>query len=219
MARRRGLSLGAAVALAVGVLAALASGANRQEIAGHGVAATQAPSAGTQAPSARTQAPPVRAHPAAPAAPARPVQAAPRPPARPKPNPCAHNTEAQNVLVSIPRQHAWFCARTHLVHESPMTSGAVDLPYRSTPTGVFHVQAKQADTTLTLLSGAQYEVRYWVTFDAPLFGFHDSSWQSFPYGSQRYRTEGSHGCVHLPLPAMAFLYRWAAVGATVTIRG
>ena len=60
-------------------------------------------------------------------------------------------------------------------------------------------------------------MKYWIPFDAPLFGFHDSSWQTFPYGSQQYRTDGSHGCVHMPLADIAFLYEWANVGATVVI--
>ena len=43
---------------------------------------------------------------------------------------------------------------------------------------------------LTLITGEQYTVKYWIPFDAPLFGFHDSSWQKFPYGSPKYRTHG-----------------------------
>ena len=39
-----------------------------------------------------------------------------------------------------------------------------------------------------------------------------------PYGSPKYRTKGSHGCVHMPLPAMRFLYTWAEVGTTVRIK-
>ena len=53
---------------------------------------------------------------------------------------------------------------------------------------------------------------------APLFGFHDSSWQHFPYGSAKYRTHGSHGCVHMPLHAIAFLYRWGDTGTPVRIK-
>ncbi|MDT4977334.1 MAG: hypothetical protein QOG98_3092, partial [Pseudonocardiales bacterium] len=122
------------------------------------------------------------------------------------------------VLVSVAKQHLWMCATSHLVYNAAVTTGAVDLPYDSTPTGTYQIQAKETDRTLTLLSGDHYQVNYWIPFDAPLFGFHDSSWQNFPYGSARYRTEGSHGCVHTPLAAMKFLYSWANIGATVTIR-
>jgi lipoprotein-anchoring transpeptidase ErfK/SrfK len=142
-------------------------------------------------------------------------------PAVPKPSPpnaCAKNTEAQLVRVSVTQQRVWMCAGTRTVYSAPVTTGAVDLPYDSTPTGAFQIQGKTTDTTLTLLSGETYAVKYWIPFQGPLFGFHDSSWQNFPYGSSRYRTEGSHGCVHTPLAAMRFLYDWAAVGTTVDIQ-
>jgi lipoprotein-anchoring transpeptidase ErfK/SrfK len=70
---------------------------------------------------------------------------------------------------------------------------------------------------LTLNTGAAYDVKYWIPFDGPLFGFHDSSWQDFPYGSDRYRTAGSHGCVHMPLAAIRYLYNWADIGTPVRI--
>jgi lipoprotein-anchoring transpeptidase ErfK/SrfK len=148
----------------------------------------------------------------------RMTAAAPAPKAKPKPNACAGNAEAQLVLVSVTKQHLWMCAARRLVYNAAVTTGAVDLPYDSTPTGSYLIQAKETDQTLTLLSGDEYQVSYWIPFDAPLFGFHDSSWQTFPYGSARYRTEGSHGCIHTPLAAMKFLYNWADIGATVTIR-
>ncbi|MEP7021863.1 MAG: L,D-transpeptidase [Pseudonocardiales bacterium] len=163
-----------------------------------------------------------KAPPAAAVTPAEVVAAAPRvsvPKAKPKlkPNACVGNAAPQLVLVSVTKQHLWLCAAAHLVYSAAVTTG-IDTPDTSTPTGSYQIQAKETDRTLTLLSGAQYQVNYWIPFDAPLFGFHDSSWQRFPYGSPRYRTEGSHGCIHTPLAAMKYLYDWADIGATVTIR-
>ncbi len=132
--------------------------------------------------------------------------------------PCAGTKARQVVLVEVHAQHLWLCQRRRAVYDSPVTTGAVDLPYDATPTGTFHIQEKDRNRTLTLLSGARYTVKYWIPFDAPLFGFHDSPWQQMPYGSQRYRTKGSHGCVHLPLATIRHLYGWAEVGATVRIR-
>jgi lipoprotein-anchoring transpeptidase ErfK/SrfK len=139
---------------------------------------------------------------------------------RPKPKPinrCAANTAAQLVMVSVRTQHAWMCAKTKRVYDSAVTTGMSGND-TSTPTGTFHIQAKDTNTVLTLNTGAQYDVKYWIPFSAPLYGFHDSSWQHFPYGSTEYRTHGSHGCIHMPLRAMAFLYRWADIGAVVRIR-
>ena len=132
-------------------------------------------------------------------------------------NHCAHNHRAQLVLVSIKAQHAWMCARTRTVYDTPVTTG-MQGPYTKTPTGHFRIQGRDRNTVLTLNTGAQYAVKYWIPFDAPEYGFHDSSWQHFPYGSTKYKTAGSHGCVHMPLKAMKYLYRWARIGAAVTIR-
>ena len=132
--------------------------------------------------------------------------------------PCARNHRPKAVLVSVARQHAWLCAHQRLAYDTAVTTGAVDLPYDSTPTGTFHIQAITRNQVLTLLSGDQYTVKYWIPFDAPLFGFHDSSWQKMPYGSQKYRTKGSHGCIHLPLAAIKYLATWASVGTTVRIK-
>jgi L,D-transpeptidase catalytic domain len=181
-------------------------------LAGCGAATvTDGSSPGRAAPQSSRAAPPTIAA-------VTPRTTAHAPKLKPKPNACARNAAAQLVLVSVTKQHLWMCARSHLVYSAAVTTGAVDLPDDSTPTGTYRIQGKTRDTTLTLLSGATYAVRYWIPFDGPLFGFHDSSWQHFPYGSTRYRTEGSHGCVHAPLAAMKVLYDWAAVGATVTIK-
>jgi lipoprotein-anchoring transpeptidase ErfK/SrfK len=139
-------------------------------------------------------------------------------PAPPPPNHCAGNTISQLVKVSLADQHLWLCAKSKTVLDTPITSGASSLPYDSTPTGNFRIQGRDRNSVLTLNTGKQYDVKYWIPFNAPLFGFHDSSWQNFPYGSAKYKTQGSHGCVHMPLKAIAFLYNWVQIGATVHIR-
>jgi lipoprotein-anchoring transpeptidase ErfK/SrfK len=131
-------------------------------------------------------------------------------------NHCAHNRAGQRIIVSVAAQRMWLCAHRHTVRTNPVTTGMSGRSTR-TPTGHYTIQGRNTDTVLTLSSGAQYPVKYWIPFDAPLFGFHDSSWQHFPYGSPKYRTQGSHGCVHMPLHAIAFLYRWVQIGAKVTI--
>lgn len=131
-------------------------------------------------------------------------------------NRCAANDTAQRVIVNLEAQHLWMCAQHRTIYDTPITSGMSGADTR-TPTGHFEIQDRIRDTTLTLNTGATYDVRYWIPFEGPLFGFHDSSWQRFPYGSPRYKTDGSHGCVHMPLGAIAFLYRWGRVGTPVDI--
>jgi lipoprotein-anchoring transpeptidase ErfK/SrfK len=138
---------------------------------------------------------------------------------RPRPiNHCAHNAGGKLVLVSITAQHAWMCAGRRAAYSTAVTSGAVGLPYDATPLGNFEIQGRDRNTVLTLNTGATYHVKYWIPFSAPLFGFHDASWQKMPFGSPGYRTHGSHGCVHMPLAAMKFLYNWGAIGTPVHIR-
>ena len=140
-----------------------------------------------------------------------------RQPAAPRPvNHCAGNRARQKVVVSLRAQHAWMCAHRHSVYDTAITTG-MSGRWTATPTGDYRIQGRNRDTVLTLNTGARYHVRFWIPFDAPLFGFHDSSWQHFPYGSAQYRTHGSHGCIHLPLPAMRFLYHWSARPTNVHI--
>jgi hypothetical protein len=141
----------------------------------------------------------------------------PAPTKAPEPNHCARNKARQLVLVSIRAQHAWLCARSRTVYSTAVTTG-MSGPDTRTPTGKYTIQSRNKNSVLTLSNGDRYNVKYWIPFDAPLFGFHDSSWQHFPYGSAQYKTDGSHGCVHMPLAAMKFLYGWSRVGANVDIR-
>jgi lipoprotein-anchoring transpeptidase ErfK/SrfK len=151
-----------------------------------------------------------------PASQRKPQQTPARTPAPPV-NHCAGNRSGQLVLVSIARQHAWLCRGTRTVYNTAVTTGMATADTR-TPTGSYRIEGRNKNSVLTLSNGDQYSVNYWIPFDAPMFGFHDSSWQKFPYGSAKYKTDGSHGCVHLPLPAMKFLYDWVRIGAKVDIR-
>ena len=83
----------------------------------------------------------------------------------------------------------------------------------ATPTGSWVVQGKQTNRYLV---GPGYRdfVKYWIPFNGD-FGFHDANWQTFPLGSPLYRSQGSHGCVHLSLPVVKWLYGWAQTGSTV----
>jgi lipoprotein-anchoring transpeptidase ErfK/SrfK len=145
-----------------------------------------------------------------------PAKPAVRPAVKAAVTPCTKNARARYVFVSLRRQHMWMCAQHRVAYTTAITSGMAG-QYTETPTGTFSIQGRNRNTVLTLNTGATYAVKYWIPFQAPLFGFHDSSWQDFPYGSSRYRTDGSHGCVHMPLTAIKFLYNWADIGTTVRI--
>lgn len=134
---------------------------------------------------------------------------------------CAENGSGKLLLVSISQQHIWACDGTALANESAVTTGASALTNvdNATPTGTWHIYSKQTNTTLKGcdVNGCWNDpVAYWMPFDDQV-GFHDSSWQTFPYGSSLYATQGSHGCVHLPADFIAWVYGWAPIGTTVTV--
>jgi lipoprotein-anchoring transpeptidase ErfK/SrfK len=147
------------------------------------------------------------------------TEAAASPHSAPPPNFCRWNHRVKLVRVSIPRQRAWFCAGAHTVRSIAVTTGAVRLAHRATPTGWFAIEGRARSVTLAPDTGGRFHVRYWIPFSGTAYGFHDSPWQRFPLGSSRYRQRGSHGCVHMSLGALRFLYGWGTTGTPVHILG
>jgi hypothetical protein len=200
---------GRARTLLVGLMAGAAVSACAGTTSGQGAARIPstraiAPAASSSAAAGATDAPSSPAQ-------VRPAKAATR-------TPCTGNDRPKWVFVALQRQHMWLCHRHRVALSTAITSGMVG-PYTHTPTGRYRVQGLNRNSTLTLNTGATYQVKFWIPFNAPLFGFHDSPWQHFPYGSPRYRTHGSHGCIHMPLAAIRFFYNWADIGTPVLIKG
>lgn len=131
-------------------------------------------------------------------------------------NRCAHSRGAHHVLIDISTQSALLCAHQQQILITPVTTGASDRG-DGTPTGTWHLYAKQRNTVLHPASGGAYPVKYWMPYNGA-YGMHDARWQKFPFGSGKYRTQGSHGCTHFPTAAMARLFAWAPIGTTVTVR-
>jgi lipoprotein-anchoring transpeptidase ErfK/SrfK len=128
--------------------------------------------------------------------------------------PCTSNSQPKWVVVSIEAQRVWMCQVETQVYSTLVTTGAVNVG-NGTPLGTWQIQSRETDRYLV---GPGYRdfVKYWMPFNGD-FGFHDASWQTMAYGAPGYRDNGSHGCVHLPLSAMRWLYDWAPVGTSVTI--
>ena len=130
------------------------------------------------------------------------------------PSPCLGSTDAQRVIVSVAKQHAWVCSAAHQIRDSAVTTGMTSAG--GTPTGTWHIEAKETNRWLAS-DGVSYHVEYWMPYNGD-YGFHDALWQKFAFGGPQYRTDGSHGCVHFPLNVMAWLYNWMKVGGTVTVQ-
>lgn len=161
---------------------------------------------------------------AAPAPVAKPVAAAAQPPAAPAQNSACAGTPAgaKHIYVSIGAQHLWACTGEVLLTDSAVTTGAsaITNAHYATPMVTSHITGKSRNTVLAGrdVNGPWNDpVKFWMPFSGGV-GFHDSSWQTFPYGSDLYKTQGSHGCVHVPVAVIATLFDWAQVGTLVTIR-
>lgn len=134
---------------------------------------------------------------------------------------CLSNSSGKLILVSIRQQHLWACDGQQLASDTAVTTGASALTTvdDATPTGTWAIYAKKTSTYLngSDANGSWHDfVNYWMPFDGAV-GFHDATWQTFAFGSGTYTTEGSHGCVHLPLDAMKWLYSWSNIGTKVTV--
>ncbi len=152
--------------------------------------------------------------------PAAPAAAAPAPT-----NNCAGNTLDEQIIVSVGQRHLWACDKSAQVYDSPVVTGISYLAADLTPTGTYHVYAKETDQHLvgSDSTGSWNDfVYYWMPFlhnQYGNYGFHDATWRSpSDFGNISANSlNASHGCVELPIATAKWLYDWSYVGTTVTI--
>ncbi len=135
----------------------------------------------------------------------------------------------QMILVSLSQQWLWAYQDQHLVLASPVTTGMPQLP---TPRGSYAVQRKESNITFYSLwppSSPFYyspeHINYAMFFRDIGYYIHDAPWRhAFGPGTEYPHTDpdgthetGSHGCVDMPTPAAAALYKWVGLGARVII--
>ena len=106
------------------------------------------------------------------------------------------------VEINLTAQHLFLYKDGKVVLESDFVSGK-DTKDRKTPGGVFGITYKERDATLV---GADYEtpVSYWMPFNGSI-GMHDATWRR-KFGSNIYKSGGSHGCINLPFNVAARIY-------------
>lgn len=117
------------------------------------------------------------------------------------------------VEVDLTHQHLYLYEDGAIIFESDFVSGSMSsTPDCVTPEGVFGISYK---TTNAVLRGATYEtpVNYWMPFYGN-YGLHDATWRG-DFGGQIYITNGSHGCVNLPLSSAATIYEHVSTGFPV----
>jgi len=119
------------------------------------------------------------------------------------------------IEVDLSAQHLWFYKNGECLTSTNLVSGMVGAGM-NTPTGIYSIYAKTADTYLV---GEDYRsyVNYWMPFSGG-YGLHDATWRS-SFGGDIYLYGGSHGCVNLPLSAAKTIFNNASVGTKVILYG
>ena len=117
------------------------------------------------------------------------------------------------VEISLDQQHMWFYKDGQLIVETDVVTGCHNRGW-DTHTGVYAIMYKERDATL-VGEGYNSAVSYWMPFYANV-GIHDASWRS-SFGGSIYLNNGSHGCVNMPLDAVAKIYEVVAYGFPVVV--
>ncbi len=125
------------------------------------------------------------------------------------------NFDDSYIEVSIPEQHLWVYVDGEVILESDVVTGNVSVGH-DTPTGIHFVRGHL--TQFMLAPG--YYVEYWMSFSrGGWFGFHDADHWREPdgYGGDIYLTNGSGGCVNVPVAKMKEMYDLVPDGMWVII--
>lgn len=128
------------------------------------------------------------------------------------PNKGSNDIGSSYVEADLTNQHLYLYSNGQLVLETDFVSGRMDLPGCVTPFGVFGLTYK---TTNAVLRGADYEtpVSFWMPFHGN-FGMHDASWRT-EFGGDIYLSNGSHGCINLPVDKAGEIYQYVSTGFPV----
>lgn len=128
------------------------------------------------------------------------------------------------IEVCIMNQHLWLYRDGELITETDIISGkptgfnvltGMEEDW-STLYGAYSIAYKQAPSVLSSdIYGYETEVNYWMPFEDGQ-GLHDALWQTY-FGGDTYLTNGSHGCINLPLDQAAVIYANIDAGYPIII--
>lgn len=111
------------------------------------------------------------------------------------------------IEVSIDDQHVWMYRDGECILSTVCVTGELTNPDMWTHKGVYFLINTATDC---VLKGPdyRYDVSYWIYFDREnAIGFHDATWRDpSEFVPTTYNGNGSHGCVNLPMDAIATMY-------------
>lgn len=120
------------------------------------------------------------------------------------------------VEIDLTKQCLWFYKEGQKIVSSDFVSGNPSRGW-GTPTGTYQITYKERDAILGVNSGADYRspVSYWMPFNGNV-GMHDATWRN-SFGGTIYKTNGSHGCINLPLDKAEKIYENISAGVPVIV--
>lgn len=129
------------------------------------------------------------------------------------------------IDVDLSEQHARFYGDDGaIIWETDFVSGDHAKSY-DTPSGVYVLNSNRASDHVKLTGGIDSKtgkpsyisyVDYWMPFIDNAWAFHDASWRS-SFGGTIYQSNGSHGCINLPVDKAKELYGLCKVGDVVVV--
>lgn len=119
------------------------------------------------------------------------------------------------IEVSISQQHLWLYKNGVLITETDVVTGK-PTPEFETYKGAWTIAFKKSPYTLSSdIYGYKVPVNYWMPFVYGQ-GLHDLSTRK-AFGGQIYKTNGSHGCINLPLDQAKIIYETIDAGYPIFI--
>lgn len=117
------------------------------------------------------------------------------------------------IEVDISGQMVYLIEEGEVTYSTSCVTGSIATGH-DTPTGVYYVSWKTRNYTMKTYGNFVY---YWMPIDDSTgVGLHDATWRS-SFGGSIYMTNGSHGCINLPLDAAKYLYNNTDTGIPVIV--
>lgn len=116
------------------------------------------------------------------------------------------------VKISISNQTIEVYKDNVLVISSSIVTGTEN--YTDSDKGTFMIYSKSRNVYLKGTGYLSY-VNYWMPYNGGE-GLHDATWRQ-EFGGEIYKTNGSHGCINMPLDIAEQVYNIVKVGTTVEV--
>lgn len=129
------------------------------------------------------------------------------------------------IDVDLTEQHArMYDASGSLIWETDIVTGDAAKGY-NTPCGVYTMNSYRAQGNVELRGKIDPEtnepeyvshVDYWMPFIGNSYALHDADWRA-KFGGKIYESNGSHGCINLPVEKAKELYGLTQIGDVVVV--